>query len=157
MQRLTCTPEGSHRRIAVVVSRFNTEVTDDLLAGCLAALSECGVSEAHMEVVDAPGAFELPLICDRLAATGRFQGIVALGAVIRGATAHFDFIAGECARGLSETALRHGIPVGFGVLTTENPEQAAERADPARRNKGREAALAVLETAAVLDRLDAPS
>lgn len=157
MQRLTCTPEGSDRRIAVVVSRFNTEVTDALLAGCLAALSECGVNEEHVEVVAAPGAFELPLICDRLAATGRFHGIIALGAVIRGATAHFEFIAGECARGLGETALRHGIPVGFGVLTTENVEQAVERADPARRDKGREAALAVLETAAVLARLDAPA
>lgn len=154
MDRLTCKPEGANRHIAVVVSRFNGTVTANLLRGCLDALAEHGVADDDVLVVDAPGAYELPLICDRLAATGRFDGIVALGAVIRGATAHFDFIAGECARGLSETALRHGLPVGFGVLTPENVEQASERADPARRNKGREAALAVLESINILARLD---
>lgn len=136
---------GAGRRIAIVVARFNQPVTSLLLSGCRRALLESGVADADIHVVDAPGAWELPLACQRLARSGRFDAVIALGAVIRGETAHFDFISAECARGLQQVALASDVPVAFGVLTPENGEQAIERADPERKDKGREAALAALE------------
>ena len=140
---------GEGRRIAIAVSRFNTEVTAMLLDGCRRALMEAGVAVTDITVVHVPGAWELPLACERLVATGRHDGVVALGAVIRGETSHFDFICNECARGLQQLALNSDVPVGFGVLTCETGEQALERADPARKDKGREAATAVLEMIAL--------
>ncbi|WP_376696423.1 6,7-dimethyl-8-ribityllumazine synthase [Wenzhouxiangella sp. EGI_FJ10305] len=135
--------EGS--RIAVVVARFNPDVTNLLLAGCRQALLDAGLSEERIDIHPVPGAWELPLAARELADTGHYDGVVVLGAVVRGETAHFDFISAECARGLQQTQLETGVPVGFGVLTPENGEQAMERADPGRKNKGREAALAVLD------------
>lgn len=132
-------------RVALVVAQFNPRITGMLLDGARAALIEAGLQPDHLDVLQAPGAWELPLASRLLIDSGRYDGIVALGAVVRGETAHFDFISGECARGLMQLGLDTGVPVGFGVLTPENGEQAEERADPARKNKGREAAMAVLD------------
>lgn len=131
-------------RIAIVQAQFNPSVTDLLLKGCRQALLEAGVSEENIEVLSAPGAYELPLACKWLAGQQRHEAIIALGAVVRGETAHFDFISAACAQGLMEVSLEAEIPVAFGVLTPENGEQAMERADPARRDKGREVAEAAL-------------
>lgn len=138
-------PAAEGSVIAVAVTRFNPDVTNLLLAGCRQALLDAGLSEERIEVHTVPGAWELPLAARELADSGRYAGVVALGAVVRGETAHFDFISAECARGLQQTTLETGVPVGFGVLTPENGEQAMERADPGRKNKGREAAMAVLD------------
>lgn len=145
-------PGGRGRRVAIAVSRFNPEITDLLLKGCKCALIELGVAERDLVVVYVPGAWELPLACKSLAASGRYHAIIALGAVVRGETAHFNLISGECVRGLQQVGLETGVPVSLGVLTPDNVDQGLERADPARRDKGREAALAALEMAALLER-----
>ncbi len=132
-------------RIAIVVAKFNAQVTEWLRQGAEQALIDLGMEVDQIDTIHVPGAWELPLVCHQLALAGRHQGIIALGAVIRGETSHFDFISAECARGLGQVALETGVPVGFGVLTTENAEQAFERADPARKDKGREVAEAVFE------------
>lgn len=147
MKQIDCRPEGRGKKVAVAVARFNRRVTELMWQGCQAALEEHGVED--ITLVRVPGAFELPLTCRWLAASGRFEAVIALGAVVRGETAHFDFISAECARGLGQVGLDSGIPVAFGVLTPETGEQALERADPARKNKGREAALAALEMMAL--------
>lgn len=138
-------PAAADSRIAIAVARFNPDVTELMLAGCRQALLDGGLSEDRLEVFPVPGAWELPLAARELADSGRFDGVIALGAVVRGETAHFDFISAECAHGLQQTQLETGVPLGFGVLTPENGEQAMERADPGRKNKGREAAMAVLD------------
>jgi 6,7-dimethyl-8-ribityllumazine synthase len=140
-------------RVAVVVSRFNEVVTARLLDGALEYLREHRVADTHVDVIWVPGAFELPVAAGAAAATGRYAAIVALGCVIRGETPHFDFVAGEAARGLGAVALTHRLPVGFGVLTTDTLDQALARAGGAAGNKGREAAEAALATAAVLAEL----
>jgi len=139
--------DGRGLRIGIAVARFNQPVTDMLLAGCRAALIEAGVADDDLEIVRVPGAWELPLACRMMIETGRFDAVIALGAVIRGETAHFEFISTECAHGLQQLGLETGVPVAFGVLTPENGDQARERADPERGNKGREAALAAIEMA----------
>ncbi|HLR87273.1 MAG TPA: 6,7-dimethyl-8-ribityllumazine synthase [Wenzhouxiangella sp.] len=131
-------------RIAIAQAQFNRKVTDMLLAGCRRALKQAGLTEDRVDVFSVPGAWELPLAARQLAAAGHYDGIIALGAVVRGETAHFEFISAECARGLQQVSLDSGLPVGFGVLTPENDEQAEKRADPERMDKGREAAEAVL-------------
>lgn len=146
--------EGEGKRVAVVVARFNAHVTGLLLESARATLHEHGVADDDVRVLTVPGAWELPQAARRAAATGRFDAVVALGCVIRGETPHFDFIAGETARGLGAAALETGVPVIFGVLTTENETQALERADPDGQAKGREAALAALEMAALFTTLD---
>ncbi len=140
-------------RVAVLVSRYNELVTRRLLDGAQLALREAGVPESKIDVAWVPGAFELPVAAEAAAASGRYRAIVALGCVIRGETAHFEFVAGEATRGLGKVALAHSIAVGFGVLTTENQEQALARAGGAAGNKGYEAAQAALQTADVLHRL----
>lgn len=147
MKDIDCQPDGSGRKVAVALARFNSAVTDLMWEGCRRTLEEHGVED--LTRVRVPGAFELPLVCRWLAESGRFDAVIALGAVVRGQTAHFDFISAECTRGLGEVALNTSIPVAFGVLTPENADQALERADPARKNKGREAALAALEMMAL--------
>ncbi len=137
-------------RVAVVVARFNQAVTDQLLAGAVQALIERGVAEDAIDVAAVPGAFELPLCAQRMAATGRYDAIVCLGAVVRGETPHFDFVAGEAARGLTEVAARADLPVAFGVLTTDTVEQALARAGGQRGNKGYEAAVTALEMVHIL-------
>ncbi|MEN1729534.1 MAG: 6,7-dimethyl-8-ribityllumazine synthase [Pseudomonadota bacterium] len=140
-------------RVAVVVAQFNLPVTGMMAEGCLATLDEHGLGMDAVDEFKVPGAWELPLACAQLVESGRYAAVIALGAVIRGETPHFDFISAECARGLMQINLDSGIPVAFGVLTTENGEQALERADPARKNKGREAALAALEMVAFAEGL----
>jgi len=144
---------GQGRRIAIAVARFNPEITEMLLSGCSQSLSGEGVADSDITVVRVPGAWELPLVCRQLADCGRFDAIIALGAVVRGETAHFEFISGECAHGLQQVSLATGVPVAFGVLTPENGDQARDRADPARKNKGREVALAALEMIGLKDRI----
>ena len=140
-------------RVVVLVSRYNELITRRLLEGAQAALREAGVAASHIDVEWVPGAFELPVAAETAAASGRYRAIVALGCVIRGETPHFDYVAGEAARGLNNVALAHKIAVGFGVLTTENQEQALARAGGTAGNKGHEAAASALATADVLHRL----
>jgi 6,7-dimethyl-8-ribityllumazine synthase len=132
-------------RIALLASRFNELVVERLIAGARDALLRHGIADASLTLVRVPGAFELPWGAQRLAATGHYRGIVALGCVIRGDTAHFDYVAGGAANGLMQVGLAHGLPIGFGVLTVDTLEQALDRAGGKAGNKGAEAALAVLE------------
>jgi 6,7-dimethyl-8-ribityllumazine synthase len=134
-------------RVAIVVARFNDFVTDRLLVGAQAALRDARINESDVEVFRVPGAFEVPMAAQRAAETGRFNAIVCLGCLIRGATPHFDFIAAACANGLIAAATNTGVPMSFGVLTTNSAEEALERAAPGPSNKGREAADAALEMA----------
>jgi 6,7-dimethyl-8-ribityllumazine synthase len=143
-------PRGEHLRIAVVVARFNLAVTEALLAGAREALTKHGVAEDAVDVVMVPGAFELPLCAQRLAATGRYDALVCLGAVVRGDTPHFDYVAGEAARGIGEVGRRYDLPVSFGVLTTDDMAQALARAGGEHGNKGYDAAMTALEMVSVL-------
>ena len=145
--------DGTGLCIAVVCSRFNGHVTRLLLAGALAELDRCGVKETHRTVVFVPGAFELPLAAMMMAATRDFDAVVCLGAVIRGETSHYDFVAGECAAGIQRVQLDMNLPVVFGVVTTENLDQALARAGGALGNKGTEAAATAIEMATLLRRL----
>lgn len=140
------------RRFAVVVSKFNEFVTDRLLAEALDVLRKSGANEDDIEVARVPGAFEIPLVAKRLACSGRFHAVICLGAVIRGETPHFEFICAQASRGIAQAALESGVPVIFGVLTTETTEQAIERAGT-RFNRGAEAARAAIEMATLLEKL----
>ncbi len=142
-------------RVAIVVARFHSDITDRLLEGALAALSERGASEDDIEVVRVPGAWELPQTAARAVATNRFDAIVTLGCVIRGETSHFDYVCQEATRGLGTVARDSHIPVVFGVLTTDDIEQAESRAGEGPDNKGYETALAALEMASVYRELGA--
>jgi 6,7-dimethyl-8-ribityllumazine synthase len=140
-------------RVAILVSRYNELITSRLLEGALACCAEAGIARADVDVVWVPGAFELPVAAAAAAGTGRYACLVALGAVIRGDTPHFEYVAGEAARGLNAVALRHGLPVGFGVLTVDTMQQAVDRAGGSAGNKGHEAAAAALEAADVIAQL----
>ena len=140
-------------RFAILAARFNALVVEQLEAGALDALRRHGVAERNITRIKAPGAWELPVVAQRLAASGRYDAIIAVGAVIRGATPHFDYVAGACAKGLAQVALRSGLPVAFGVLTVDSIEQAMERSGTKAGNKGAEAALAALETVNVMQRI----
>ena len=133
-------PDCRGKRFAIVAARFYGDLADQLVDGAKRALRDCGVEES--DVFDVPGCFELPFACRHFADTDRYDALVALGVVIRGETPHFDFVAGECARGIMDVQLSSGVPIGFGVLTTDTPEQAQERADPKRGDKGYDAAIA---------------
>jgi 6,7-dimethyl-8-ribityllumazine synthase len=141
------------RRIAIVAAHFNGLVVDKLVAGAVTCLEGHGVGGDDIDLVWTPGAFEIPQAAGRLASSGSYDAVICLGAVIRGATAHFDFVAGEAARGIREVADRTGIPVIFGVLTTETLEQALDRAGGKHGNKGWDAAMAGLEMASLLESL----
>jgi 6,7-dimethyl-8-ribityllumazine synthase len=145
--------EARGRRFAVAVSRFNEVVTGPLLEGAAAAFRRQGIPADDVEVAWTPGAFELPLAARRLAESGRFDAVVCLGAVIRGETAHFDYVAAECARGIQDVALSTGVPCIFGVLTTDSLAQALDRAGGKHGNKGWEAATAAMEMAGLLENL----
>ena len=140
-------------RYALVCGRFNDLIVERLRHGAVDALTRHGVASADIDVVWAPGAWELPLVAKRLAGSGEYVAVICLGAVIRGSTAHFEHVAGQCAAGIQRVALDTGIPVAFGVLTTETIEQAIERAGTKAGNKGAEAAMAALETVSVLNQL----
>jgi len=137
-------------RIGIALARFNQAVTDRLVAGALEALVQQGVADDAIDVATVPGAFELPLCAQPLASTGRYDALICLGAVVRGETPHFDFVAGEAARGIAEISRRFDLPVAFGLLTTDTIEQALARAGGDRGNKGAEAALTALEMVQVL-------
>ena len=145
--------ELTGRRFAIAAARFNGIVTSKLVEGASSAFTRHGVGEEDLEIAWAPGAFELPLVALRLASSGQFDAVVCLGAVIRGETAHFDYVAGECARGIQRVTLDTGVPCIFGVLTTETLEQALDRSGGKHGNKGWEAATAAIEMASLLDEL----
>ena len=149
-RHLKANPDGEGLRIGIALARFNQAVTDQLLAGALEAAVKHGVADDAIDVATVPGAFELPLCAQRLAMTGRYDALICLGAVVRGETPHFDFVAGEAAHGIAEVARRFDLPVVFGVLTTDTMEQALARAGGDRGNKGYEAAVTACEMAQVL-------
>ncbi len=155
MPEFSGTPDGSGRRFAVAASRFNESITDRLVAGALDALTRHGTSIDDIDVVWVPGAWELPMITRRLLNSDRYHAIVAIGAVIRGDTPHFDIVAGEASRGLASVSAEFDVPVTMGVLTCDTMEQAEARAGGAHGNKGWDAAMAALELADLFDRLDA--
>jgi 6,7-dimethyl-8-ribityllumazine synthase len=136
---------GAGRKLGIVVARFNSFISEKLLEGAMDALVRSGVDSGDIEVARVPGAFEIPLVTQRMARSGRYDAVICLGAVIRGATPHFDFVAGEVAKGTAQVMLDTGVPVLFGVLTTETIEQAIERAGSKAGNKGSEVAVAALE------------
>ncbi|HVZ77671.1 MAG TPA: 6,7-dimethyl-8-ribityllumazine synthase [Gemmatimonadaceae bacterium] len=155
MAEFTGSPEGHARRVAVVASRFNESITSRLADGAMDALVRHGVAADDIDIIWVPGAWELPAAARRALATERYDAIVTVGAVIRGDTPHFDYVAGEASRGLAQASAEFDIPVGFGLLTCDTMEQAEARAGGAHGNKGWDAALAALEMADLFERLDA--
>jgi len=141
-------------RFGFVAARFNDYVVEALIRGAVDALKRHGAGEKQIEIVRVPGAFDIPIVARKLALSRRYEAIIALGAVIRGQTPHFDFVAGECASGLARIALETGVPIAFGVLTTDTMEQALDRAGGKAGNKGADAALAGIEMANLMRRLD---
>lgn len=144
----------SKGRFAIVSARFNSFIVDSLEAGAKDALKRHGVADEDITIVKVPGAYEMPIAAQRLAQSGSYEAIIGLGAVIRGSTPHFDFVAGEASKGLASVALDHGLPVINGVLTTNTIEQAIERAGTKAGNKGAEAAITALEMVNLLNKLD---
>ncbi len=142
-------------RLGIVAARFNEFIVESLLKGALDALRRHGATEKQVEIVRVPGAFDIPIVARKLALSRRYEALIALGAVVRGQTPHFDYVAGECASGLARIALESGVPIAFGVLTTDTMEQAVDRAGGKAGNKGADAALTALEMANLLRRLDA--
>jgi 6,7-dimethyl-8-ribityllumazine synthase len=147
------TPAPKKTRVAVAAARFNADLTDELLAGCLRRLAQLGVPAALVEVVRVPGAFELPVAAKAFARTGRFDAVICLGAVVRGDTPHFAYVAGECARGLQDVSIWEELPVVYGVHTTNTHEQAVERTGGKHGHAGERAAEAAVEMIAVLDEI----
>ena len=141
-------------RIALLVSRFNGFIVDSLLSGALDTLKRHGADAHDLQIIKVPGAFEMPLAAQRLAASKRFDALIALGAVIRGGTPHFEYVAGECIKGLAAVSMKYDIPVALGVLTVDTIEQAIERAGTKAGNKGAEAALSAIEMISLLRNLD---
>ena len=154
MAELSGNPVGTGRRIAVVASRFNENITRPLVDGALDALVRHGTAFDDIDVVWVPGAWELPIAARRAMASERYEAVVALGAVIRGDTPHFDYVAGEASRGLGRASAEYDRPIGFGLLTCDTMEQAVARAGGEHGNKGWDAALAALEMADLLDQMD---
>ncbi|GMU47175.1 MAG: 6,7-dimethyl-8-ribityllumazine synthase [Porticoccaceae bacterium] len=145
--------EPAGARFAIVVARWNGEITESLLQGAQRALQRQGVAQEDVQTFRVPGAFELPLAARKIAETGRFDAVITLGAVIRGGTPHFEYVCAETTRGLGEVALATGVPIAFGVLTTDDLDQARERSGPGTDNKGEEAALTALEMVSLLRQL----
>lgn len=137
--------KGDGRKFGIVVSRFNSFIAEKLLEGALDTLIRSGVADDDIEVARVPGAYEIPLVAQKMVRSGRFDAVICLGVIIRGATPHFDFVANEAAKGIAQVSLDSGVPVMFGVLTTENIEQAIERAGSKGGNKGSDCAVAALE------------
>lgn len=145
---------ASNGKFAILVARFNSFIVESLLDGALDTLKRHGVKESDIEIYRVPGAFEMPIAAQRMAATNKFDAIIALGAVIRGGTPHFEYVAGECVKGLSQVSLNANIPVSFGVLTVDSIEQAIERAGTKAGNKGGEAAITALEMVNLFNQMD---
>ncbi len=140
-------------RFAIVAARFNEFIVESLIKGSLRCLRQHGAADADIEIIRVPGSYEMPLVVDKIAASRRVDGIIALGAVIRGGTPHFDYVAGECVKGLA-AAQRHGVPIRFGVLTVDTIEQAIERAGTKAGNKGWSAAMDAVEMANLFEIID---
>ena len=147
-------PSGKGLRFALVVSRFNSVVTDKLLEGALEAMNKCGVEEENLEIVRVPGSFEIPLTAKKLAGSGRFAGVVCLGAIIRGETPHWEYLGRAVAEAIAKTTLESGVPLTLGVLTTENRELALARAGSRGNNRGYDAAMTAVEMANLLRTLE---
>ena len=145
---------GSGLKFGIVIARFNEAIGKELLYGAQNALLRHGVLEEDLDIAWVPGAFEIPLVAKRMAESGRYQGVIGLGVVIRGATAHFEHVAGQVASGIASVSLSSGVPISFGVLTTETLEQAIERAGTKAGNKGADAAIAAIEMVNLLRALD---
>jgi 6,7-dimethyl-8-ribityllumazine synthase len=141
-------------RFVLVAARFNDFVVEPLIRGAVDALKRHGSTDKQIEIVRVPGAFDIPIVARKLVLSRRYDALLALGAVVRGQTPHFDYVAGECASGLARIALESGVPIAFGVLTTDTMEQAVDRAGGKAGNKGADAALAAIEMANLLRRLD---
>lgn len=152
------TTEGDFRtvtgRYAIVVGRFNSFVVESLLQGALDTLVRHGITESEIEIFRVPGAFEIPLAVKKVAASENFDAIIALGAVIRGGTPHFEYVAGECTKGVAQVSLQYDLPVAFGVLTVDTIEQAIERSGTKAGNKGAEAAMSALEMVSLMKAID---
>ncbi|GBE12126.1 6,7-dimethyl-8-ribityllumazine synthase [bacterium BMS3Bbin14] len=146
--------QGTGRKLGIVVARFNSFIAEKLLEGALDSLVRSGVNDDDIDVARVPGAFEIPLVAQKMARSGRYDAVIVLGAVIRGATPHFDYVAGEVAKGTAQVMLDAGVPVLFGVLTTESIEQAIERAGTKAGNKGSDVAVAALEMINLLGKLE---
>ena len=146
--------KGDGKKFGIVVARFNSFISEKLLEGALDSLLRSGVADADIEVVRVPGAYEIPLITKKLAASQKYDAVICLGAVIRGATPHFDVVVNEVSKGTAQVSLETGVPVLFGVLTTETIEQAIERAGTKAGNKGGEVAIAAIEMANIIEVLD---
>lgn len=144
-------------RFAIVAARFNGEIVSRMLQACVDTLTEHGAAESVIDIFNVPGAFEIPLTAEHLADTDRYSAIITLGCVIRGDTPHFDFVAGECARGVMDVSMATGIPVIFGVLTTDTPEQANHRSQPQGENKGTDCALCALEMVNTINKIQETS
>jgi 6,7-dimethyl-8-ribityllumazine synthase len=144
---------ATNARFCLVVSRFNSFVVESLLAGAVDTLRRHGAEDSDLTIVRIPGAFEMPLTVERIAAKGGYDAILAIGAVIRGGTPHFEYVAGECVKGIAQVSLKHGIPVAFGVLTVDSIEQAIERAGTKAGNKGADAAISAIEMVNLLRQL----
>ncbi|AMB94540.1 6,7-dimethyl-8-ribityllumazine synthase [Aerococcus sanguinicola] len=144
-------------KVGIVVSRFNDFITSKLLSGALDSLKREGVAEAAIDVAWVPGAFEIPLLAKKMAETGRYDAIICLGAVIRGATSHYDYVCAEVSKGISQVSMATGLPVLFGVITTDTIEQAIERAGSKAGNKGSECAQAAIEMVNVIRAVEGPS
>ena len=142
--------DASGLRIGIVVGRFNSFISERLLEGAIDALTRHGAADQDIAVARVPGSYEIPLAAQKMAAAGRYDAIIRLGAVIRGSTPHFDYVAAEVAKGVAQVSLAHGVPVAFGVLTTDTIEQAIERAGTKAGNKGFDAAMTAIETANLL-------
>ncbi|ODB88212.1 6,7-dimethyl-8-ribityllumazine synthase [Candidatus Thiodiazotropha endoloripes] len=141
-------------RFCLVVARFNSFIVESLLDGAVDTLKRHGAKEEDLTLVRLPGAFEMPVALEKLAASGKYDAIIALGAVIRGGTPHFDYVAGECVKGMAQVSLKHGVPIAFGVLTVDTIEQAIERAGTKAGNKGAEATLSAIEMVNLLRQID---
>ena len=148
--------DAAHLRVAVIASRFNEAIVERLVEGAVECLTQHGIPDEYMSTIWVPGAFELPVTAKRVASSGEFDAVVCVGAVIRGDTPHFDYVAGEAARGITDASLETGIPITLGVLTTDTMEQAEERAGGAVGNKGFESALAAIEMANLFESLPKP-
>ena len=144
---------GEGKKIAIVASRFNEFITTKLLGGAMDTLQRHGVNESDITIAWVPGAFEIPLVAKRMAQSGAYHAVIALGCIIRGATPHFDYVAAEAAKGVGHAMLDSGVPILFGILTTENIEQAVERAGTKAGNKGSDAAMGALEMVNLMEQL----
>ncbi|MEH6583188.1 MAG: 6,7-dimethyl-8-ribityllumazine synthase [Halioglobus sp.] len=144
---------GGKGKYALVVGRWNSFVVEHLLEGAIDTLKRHGVADKQITIVRAPGAFEIPLVCQKVAERGGVDAIIALGAVIRGGTPHFEYVSGECTKGISQVSMNTGVPVAFGVLTVDSIEQAIERSGSKAGNKGEEAALSALEMVSLIEQI----